>query len=146
MGIVSIPLGNITARKNVSKARIELRRANSQITRLKQQIIVSVRSAARTLLASAQGVEAAERRRLAAEEQLRAEKIRLEHGESTPFDVLQRERDLVEAESQKIGALRAFRDSQAELERQQGTILDAWDVMIGSVREIEYAEPLRTRY
>jgi outer membrane protein TolC len=146
MGVVSIPLGNITARKNVTKARIELRRANSQITRLKQQIIVSVRTAARTLLASAQGVEAAERRRLAAEEQLRAEKIRLEHGESTPFDVLQRERDLVEAESQKIGALQAFRNSQAELERQQGTILDAWDVMIGSVRSLDYQEPLRARY
>ena len=135
---ISIPLGNIAGRKNVSKARIELRRANSQIVQLKQQIIVAVRAAARGLLASAQGVQAAERRRVAAVEQLRAEQIRLEHGESTPYDVLLRQGDLVDAESQKIGALQAFRNSQAELERQQGTILETWNVSIANVRKLNY--------
>jgi len=146
MAVVSIPLGNISGRKNVSIARIELRQANTQITQLKQQIIVNVRSAARGMLAAAQGVEAAERGRIAAEEQLRAEKIRLEHGESTPFDVLQRESQLVTAESQKIAALQSFRNSQANLERQQGTILDTWNVKIDTVRALEYADPMVPRY
>ncbi len=146
MGVVSIPLGNITARKNVGIARIELRQANTQITQLKQQIIVNVRAAARGMLASAEGVEAAERGRIAAEEQLRAEKIRLEHGESTPFDVLQRESQLVTAESQKIAALQSFRNSQANLERQQGTILDTWNVKIDTVRALDYADPGTSRY
>jgi outer membrane protein TolC len=146
MAVVSIPLGNISGRKNVSISRIQLRQANSQITQLKQQIIVNVRSAARGMLAAAQGVEAAERGRIAAEEQLRAEKIRLEHGESTPFDVLQRESQLVTAESQKIAALQSFRNSQATLERQQGTILDTWDVKIDTVRALEYADPLTSPY
>ncbi|MDE0885739.1 MAG: TolC family protein [Myxococcota bacterium] len=136
VALVSIPLGNTTARKNASKARIQLRQSKSQITRLKQDIIVSVRRAARGLLASAQGVEAAERRRIAAAEQLRAEQIRLEHGESTPFDVLQRERDLVDAESQKIGALRAYRISQATLQREEGTILNDRNVVIDQVRAL----------
>jgi outer membrane protein TolC len=134
--VVSIPLGNVTARKNVSKARIQLRRANTLVTRLRQQIIVNVRVTARTRLAAAQGVEAAERRRIAAAEQLRAETIRLEHGESTPFDVLQRERDLVEAESQKIDALQAFRNAEVDLERAQGTILEARNISIEGVREM----------
>jgi outer membrane protein TolC len=133
----SIPIPNTTARKNVMKSRIELRRANSQVVQLKQSIIVEVRRAARGLLASAQGVEAAERRRIAAAEQLRAEQIRLEHGESTPFDVLQRQTDLVSAESQKIDALQAFRTSQVALDRQRGTILDARNIVIGSVRELK---------
>lgn len=137
VALVSIPLGNTTARKNVSKARIQLRQSKSQITRLEQQIIVSVRRAARGLLASAGGVEAAERRRIAAAEQLRAEQIRLEHGESTPFDVLQRERDLVDAESQKIGALRAYRVSQATLQREEGTILGDRNVVIEQVRRLD---------
>jgi outer membrane protein TolC len=137
LGIISIPLGNTTARKNVSRARIELRQAETQITQLEQSIIVSVRRSARGLLASAQGVEAAERRRIAAAEQLRAEKIRLEHGESTPFDVLQRERDLVDAESQKIGALQAFRVSQATLQREEGTILEDRNVVIEQVRTLD---------
>jgi outer membrane protein TolC len=71
-----------------------------------------------------QGIEAAERRRIAAAEQHRAEQIRLEHGESTPFDVLQREEDLVEAESQKIGALRIYHASEVALDRAQGTLLE----------------------
>jgi outer membrane protein TolC len=135
-GVFSIPIPNTRARKNVSKARIELRRSNSMITRLKQDIIVEVRRAARGLLAAAQGVEAAERRRIAAAEQLRAERIRLEHGESTPFEVLQRERDLVEAESQQIAALQAFRQSQVKLERETGTILTARNVVIEQVRRL----------
>jgi outer membrane protein TolC len=136
-GVVSIPLGNTTARKNVSRAKIQLRQAGSLITQLEQDIIVSVRRAARGLLASAQGVEAAERRRIAAAEQLRAEQIRLEHGESTPFDVLQRERDLVDAESQKISALQAYRVSQAALQREEGTILSDRNVVIDQVRKLD---------
>ena len=70
-------------------------------------------------------------------EQLRAEEIRLEHGESTPFDVLQRERDLVDAESQKSGALQLYRNSLTALHRAQGTILDVLAINVSDV------EPLR---
>jgi outer membrane protein TolC len=135
-GVFSIPIPNTTARKNVTKAKIQNRRARSSLTRLKQVIIVETRVAARGLLAAAQGVEAAERRRLAAAEQLRAERIRLEHGESTPFDVLLRQTDLVDAESQKIAALKAFRDSQVSLERAEGTILQNRSIMIDQVRAL----------
>jgi outer membrane protein TolC len=59
----------------------------------------------------------------AAAEQLRAEKVRLEHGESTPFDVLERERDFVDSESQRIGAFQLYHSSVAGLNRAQGTTL-----------------------
>jgi outer membrane protein TolC len=130
MGTFSIPFPNTTARKRVVRSKLELRRAKTRRIRLEQSIILEVRAAARLLLASAQGIEAAERRRLAAEEQLRAERIRLEHGESTPFEVLQRESDLVEAESQKIDALQAYRSAEIGLERSQGTILEFHDVVL----------------
>ncbi len=138
-GTFSIPLGNRTASRRVTRSRIDLRRAKSQRVRTEQRAILVVRQAARGLLATARGIEAAERRRLAAEEQLRAERVRLEHGESTPFDVLLREQDLVDAESQKIGALQAYRDSEARLERAQGTILDTHNIRIDDVR----ADPMR---
>jgi outer membrane protein TolC len=136
-GRFSIPIPNTRARKAYNKAEFELRRAESRRTQLKQKIIVDIRSAARGLIASAEGVEAAERRRLAAAEQLRAERIRLEHGESTPFDVLLRQNDLVEAESQKVTALRSFRDSQARLDRQTGVILQVNNVQIDAVRSLD---------
>jgi len=135
IGTLSIPIPNRTARHNVTRGEIDLRRARSLKSRTEQDVILDVRSAARGILASARGIEAAERRRLAAEEQLRAERIRLEHGESTPFEVLQRESDLVDAESQKIAALQAYRAADARLERAQGTILESYRIRIDSVRQ-----------
>lgn len=133
-GIFSVPIPNTTGRKQVESREFDLRRSETSRVRLEQQIILEVRAATRTLFAASQGIEAAERRRLAAEEQLRAERIRLEHGESTPFEVLQREEDLVEAESQKINALQLFHAAETALERAQGTILDAHAIELDTAR------------
>jgi outer membrane protein TolC len=116
-----------------ARAQLELRRAEVRLKRIRQQIILEVRKSARDLLSGLEGIEAAERRRLAAAEQLRAERVRLEHGESTPFEVLQRESDLVDAESQKIDALQTYRNSEAALLRAQGTILTARNVVFQEV-------------
>lgn len=138
-GVFSIPIPNRTARRNVARGELDLRRAKTLKVREQQNVILDVRRAARGILASAQGIEAAERRRLAAEEQLRAERIRLEHGESTPFEVLQRESDLVDAESQKITALRRYREADARLDRAQGTILETYRIQVDGVRD----DPMR---
>ncbi|MHC4933192.1 MAG: TolC family protein [Planctomycetota bacterium] len=128
--VVTIPIGNVSGRAGVSKARLELRRARTQLRRIELDIVLEVRDAIRDLESALEGIEAAERRRVAAAEQLRAEEIRLEHGESTPFDVLQREEDLVEAESQKIGALQLYHNSVTALDRAQGTILSSNNIVI----------------
>jgi outer membrane protein TolC len=121
---VSIPIVNTSARSRVKISELEYHKAETLVTREHQAIVTEVRNAVRDLESAVQGIEAAERRRLAAVEQHRAEQIRLEHGESTPFDVLQREEVLVEAESQKIAALRVYHSSVAALDRAQGTILE----------------------
>jgi outer membrane protein TolC len=136
-GTFSIPIPNTTARKRVARSQLQLRRSKTRRLRLEQDIILEVRAAARLLLASAQGIGASERRRLAAKEQLRAERIRLEHGESTPFEVLQRETDFVDAESQKIAALQAYRSAEIGLERAKGTILDFHHIVVDDARKIE---------
>ena len=127
---LSIPIGNSTARANHRKSQVTLRQAQTREKRLEQSIILEVRDAVRNLRSAVQGIEAANRRVEAASEQLRAEQIRLEHGESTPFSVLQREEDLVEAESQKTGALKEYHDSVAALERAQGTILRGRGIVV----------------
>ena len=122
--VVSVPLGNTTARKRLSQAELELRRSKTQQRRLEQTIILDIRKAVRTLNAAYRGIGAAERSRVAAAEQLRAEEIRLEYGESTPFEVLLKERDLVSAESQWITAVQTYRNAHTALDREQGTILE----------------------
>ncbi len=131
--ILSVPIPNTAPRHTVSKTELELRRAVTQRRRTEERIVLEVRKATRDLSSAHEGIGAAERRRLATEEQLRAERIRLQYGESTPFDVLQRERDLVDAEVQKIAALRAYRVSAVELDRAQGTILRNRNIQIEEV-------------
>lgn len=133
-GIFSVPIPNTAGRRRVQRSEFDLRRSKSQLTRLEQGVVLEVRAASRTLLSAAQRIEAAERRTLAAEEQLRAERIRLEHGESTPFEVLQREEDLVEAESQKINALQLFHAAEIALLRAEGTILERHAIEVDAVR------------
>ena len=134
--LFSIPIPNRRARGEVSKATVELRRSTVQKRRVEQAIILQVRKAVRDLESAREGIEAAERRRLAAAEQLRAEQVRLEYGESTPFDVLDRERDLVDAESQKIRAYQVYRTSATDLDRAQGTILRNRNIAIDRVRPL----------
>jgi outer membrane protein TolC len=129
---VSVPIGNTTARSNVRISEIELHKAETLVERQRQEIIAEVRQAVRNLQSAIEGIEAAERRRVAAAEQHRAEQIRLEHGESTPFDVLLREEDLVDAESQKIAALRVYHGSVVALDRAQGTLLEDRGVAVES--------------
>ena len=122
--VFSIPIPNTTARSNVAISELELRKALTNVRRVEQNIVKDVRDAVRNLASALEGVEAAERFVAASTEQLRAERIRLEHGESTPFEVLLREEDLVEAEDQRIRALRVYHGSVTALDRAQGTLLE----------------------
>jgi outer membrane protein TolC len=130
---LSIPIPNTAARKQHSRTLMELRRAQSQLRRQEQQVILEVRESARNLKASQEGIVSATRALTSAAEQLRAERIRLEYGESTPFDVLQREEQFVEAEVGLIDAYRAHLLSATSLDRNQGTILRNRNIKIDQV-------------
>jgi outer membrane protein len=134
LGRVEIPIGNTTARSVETQRSIELRRAQTRLKRQRQAIILDVRNAVRNINSSQRAVEAAKRLEASATEQLRAEQERLRLGDSTPFQVLQFEEDLAEAERQLIDALRGHRNAITALERSKGTLLEA--------RGIRYEEEL----
>ncbi|NRA08516.1 MAG: TolC family protein [Myxococcales bacterium] len=119
----SIPIPNTAARKTYDRRELEQQRAQTRLRQLEQQIILEVRRASRNLEAAQSGIESARRAAEASQEQLRAERIRLEYGESTPFDVLLREEKLVDREVDRIEAYRAYQSSATALDRAQGTIL-----------------------
>jgi HAE1 family hydrophobic/amphiphilic exporter-1 len=135
-GILTIPLGNVAGRHGVGQGELELRKAQTARRRLEQAIILQVRDAVRNLLSAQEGIEASRRARLAAEEQLRSARIRLEYGESTPFDVLLREEDFAQAESDEIRAFQVYRTSASSLDRAQGTILRSHNIEIDDVRAL----------
>lgn len=133
-GVFSIPILNEAARKRVTQGALELRRAKTDALRVEQRIVLEVRRAVRNLESAKEGIQAAESRQRASAEQLRAETIRQEQGESTPFDVLLRERDLVQAEAQRIEAQRIYRTSATNLDRAQGTILESHRIEVENQR------------
>jgi outer membrane protein len=135
--VASIPIPNRAGRANVAASELAMRRALTLVRREEQDIVKEVRDAVRNLASALEGVQAAERAVAASEEQLRAERIRLQHGESTPFDVLEREENLVTAESQRINALRVYHLSVTSLDRAQGTLLEDRSIVL------EDALPLR---
>jgi outer membrane protein TolC len=135
--VLSIPIPNTSARANVGIAELQRRKALTNVRRVEQDIVKDVRDAVRNLASALEGVQAAERAVAASAEQLRAERIRLEHGESTPFDVLLREENLVTAESQRIAALRVYHGQVTALDRAQGTLLEDRSIVL------EDALPLR---
>lgn len=131
--LFSIPIPNRSARSQLSKDRLLLRQLESRKRKLEQDIILEVRRAVRNIQSAQEGIEAARRATAAATEQLRAETIRLEYGESTPYDVLQREEDLVQAQSREIAAFQTYRTSITSLNRAQGTILQNRNIAIDAV-------------
>jgi outer membrane protein TolC len=135
--LLTIPIPNTAARSKVSQSEIALRRTTVEKRRLEQEIILEVRKAVRDLESSQEGIEAAQRASEASAEQLRAERIRLEYGESTPFDVLLREEDFVEAESREIDAIRAYRISVTGLGRAQGSILANRNIAIDEISALQ---------
>jgi outer membrane protein TolC len=135
--VLSVPIPNTTARANVGKSELELRRALTNVKRVEQDIVQDVRRSVRNLASALEGIEAAERATAASAEQLRAERIRLEHGESTPFEVLLREQDFVDAERRRIEALQVYHTSVTTLDRDQGTLLEDRSIVL------EDALPLR---
>ena len=134
--LLTIPIPNTAARSKVSQRELALRRTTVEKRRLEQNIILEVRKAVRDLESSQEGIEAAQRASEASAEQLRAERIRLEYGESTPFDVLLREENFVEAESREIKAIQAYRKSVTGLGRAQGSILANRNIAIGEVSAV----------
>ncbi len=130
----SYPIGNDTADARYVQSKIGLRRANTNLRRVEQDVVVNVRSAVRDLQSSIDRVRAAERARIASAEALRAEEEKLRLGESTPHDVQTFQENLLRAQGTEIDALQNYRIAISALERAQGTLLEARGISVDDER------------
>jgi outer membrane protein TolC len=125
-----VPFGNNAGQSLRRQRGIEVRRAQTVLRRMEQKVILEVRDAVRGVQNAAKAVRAAERRQAAVQRRLRAEQGRLRLGDSTPFQTLQFEEELAEAERQLIDALRRHRNAITRVEQVQGTLLSARGVSL----------------
>ena len=125
---LTVPLRNRAARSDVLRDELTVRDQNIRIRQLEKQIRLDVTNAAIAMEQASATYEATRRERIAQEETLAAEQEKLQVGASTPFFVIQYQRDLAAAKSSEISALATYEKARAALERATGTILEDYHI------------------
>jgi len=119
----SLPLRNRAARGAYHTAEINEREAEAQLKKVKQDLVLNVRLAIRSVETSRILVESTHQARLVQETNLSAEEQRLKLGLTTNYQVLQIEEDLTNAEVQEVQAQISLEKALVQLELAQGTLL-----------------------
>lgn len=127
---VTLPIGNSTARGNHAQATLNEDQARTELERIKQQVTMEVRRAARGVTAAADAMVSAARTSGLAERQLEIETDRFDVGMTTNFEVLRFQDDLTTARSAELRAVIGHRLAVAELRRATGTLLDQYGIRL----------------
>lgn len=122
--VVSIPLGNSTARNNYKISKAEQQQALVKLQRLEQNIMLQIEDTVRLAQTNFERVGATKEARQFAEAALEAEQAKLENGKSTSFFVLQLQRDLTAARSAEIQALAEYNKALAQLALREGSVFE----------------------
>ena len=128
--IMSIPLGNRTARAAATSAKFEVAQALVQLQQLEQQIVVDVDNASGQVVTSRERIASTAEARTLAFESLDAGEERLKAGVGTTFEVLELQKKLTEAEAAEIRARADYNKAVAEYYRQTGTSLRVYRVAV----------------
>jgi outer membrane protein TolC len=132
---LNIILRNRVAQGDQVRSELEMRQAQIRLQQIENQVRIEVRNAQFTLLQNRAAVEAAQRADQLARQTLYAEQRRLEVGISTPDNVLQLQSALTGAESTLVSALAAYEESQIELDRATGLLLEHAGIVLDDVRK-----------
>lgn len=131
LGVFSYPLFNRQARGEYVKATAELDRSHITLSKTKDDIALEVRSAIREIENSLRAIEAARVSIELAEEVVENEQERLNVGIGTTREVLEAQRDLIDAGTREITAIANYNIALAELERAKGTLLEKNSIELG---------------
>ncbi len=128
--LVSIPIGNRTARGNFNATKLEAARTLVQLQQLEQQIIVDVDNAAGQITTNQERIDSTTEARKLAAESLAAGEERLRAGTGTTFEVLELQDKLAQAEFAELRARSDFNKAVAEFHRKTGTTLRVRNVVL----------------
>ncbi|HEX6849763.1 MAG TPA: TolC family protein [Candidatus Polarisedimenticolaceae bacterium] len=119
------PIGNRAAKAAAANATLEREKAEASLLNAEQTVRVDVRTAVRNVESGAKRVKAAEASTILQRKTLDAEQKKFDNGMSTSFEVLRIQTDLSNARVAEIRAKLDYMKSLADLERAQGTLLEA---------------------
>ena len=124
------PLRNDQAQADYAIDQLQLRQSQIQLSKDLNQVAVDVSNYLVAMRQARGRYRAAVQTRILQEQLLDAEQKKLAGGASTPFNVVQQQRDLVAAQSAEIAALVDFSNARVALDQTLGTTLEANHVSI----------------
>ena len=131
MGVnLTIPLWDDRPRRDLVRARNSLRRARMARAETRQSIRIEVRQAVRGVAVALRQIDLSREARGLAERKLEVERLKLQQGLSSPFQISRFEDDLVSAQGREVDAAAGYRDALGRLDRTLGTTLDRWGISV----------------
>ncbi len=131
---LSIPIRNRTAQADNLRSQIETNQLLINQQKSRNTVLMEVRKAIIGLVQGKAQVEAAHKAASLAREMWEGEKIKLEAGASTSYQVILRERDYYSAQQSEVAAIATYAKAMVEMDRSRGMTLDR--------NNIEYSDAL----
>jgi outer membrane protein len=133
-GIFQTPLRNDQAQADFAIDQLQLRQSQIQLNKDLNQVAVDISNYVVALRQARGRYRAAVQTRILQQQLLDGEQKKLAGGASTPFNVVQQERDLAAAQSAEIAVLVDFSNARVALDQTLGTTLETNHVSIGDAR------------
>lgn len=127
---LNIPLRNRAAQADYAASMLELRQNELNLRKNTNQIRVDVQNAVIGLEQARARYDAAAKSRGLSEQTLHADQRKYELGASTPFQVVQDQRDLAAAQSAEVQAMANYTHARIALEQALGTTLEVHSINV----------------
>jgi len=134
VGYFQTPLRNDQAQADYAIDQLQLRQSQIQLSKDLNQVAVDVSNYLVAMRQARGRYRAAFQTRILQQQLLDAEQKKLAGGASTPFNVVQQQRDLVAAQSAETAALVDFSNARVALDQTLGTTLEANHVSIAEAQ------------
>ncbi len=130
---LDFPLNSIVSRASLAQARVDLQQATLRLKQQEQNIYLEIKQAVRAVDTNYRRVEAYKVARELRQRQLSAEEEKLKVGLTTPYFVLQYQRDLATAQTTELQAIIDYNLSLANLSRAMGISLEEKNISMVDV-------------
>ena len=130
---LAVPLWDRSPERARVRARNALHRAEMAVAETRQGIRAQVRAAVRGVAVGLRQIAIAREGRELAERKLDIERLKLEQGLSSAYQLDRVEDDVVSAQNREVDALDSYRNALTSLDRELGTTLDRWGIRIEEV-------------
>ncbi len=120
---LDVPLNTVISRANLAQAKVDLEQAMLRLEKQKQDIYLEIKQAVRAVETNYKRVQAYKVARELQQQKLQAEEEKFKVGLTTPYLVLQYQRDLTNSQNQELRAIVDYNLSLANLERALGISL-----------------------